>query len=296
MTNKEGNKILVVTRCIIKDSSNRILILKRGSKDIRNPHKWELPGGKLEKDENIEIAIEREINEEINLIVNVFPKRFYCHSSVLLQEQSKYKDFTYIVLTATASYIGGKVKISEEHTSYEWVDQRSIFDYNLALDSKRALTSYINDMGHQDQETSEGKLPIWLIARALIKNKEEKYLLLRRSKKESYAQEWEIPGGKLKSLETLNENLKREVFEETGFIIEVEGPPVNISSSISSADESPYKGYTYINITHKAHVVAGSAKLSGEHDTYSWFTKDELFKLNLVPYLRMPLTEILLKI
>jgi 8-oxo-dGTP diphosphatase len=56
--------------------------------------------------------------------------------------------------------------------------------------------------------------------KALVKNKEGKYLLLKVNEKSLVANDlgeyWDIPGGRLKKGNTTVDTLKREVFEETG--------------------------------------------------------------------------------
>lgn len=296
MAELRDNKILVVVRCIIRDSDNNVLLLKRKSGDLHNAEKWELPGGKIESDEDIADLIEREINEETNLVVHLVSDTFYCHSQVLTERlTNKYRGYTYICLTGVANYMGGKVRVPDEHSKFEWVNIKSVFDYDLTTETKKALSSHTKVLKNTSiiREMEDIKLPIWLVARALVKNKENKYLLLRRAKKESYLEEWEIPGGKLRSLEVLHESLKREVFEEAGIIIEIENLPLHISSFVSP--EGTYKGWTYINIIHSAKVIAGKIVISSEHDKYGWFSKEDIFKLNLTPYIRMQLTDVLLK-
>ena len=60
MTKKQ---IIGVTACIIKD--NKILLLKRSSDENFLPNHFEMPGGEVELGEPPEIALKREIQEEI---------------------------------------------------------------------------------------------------------------------------------------------------------------------------------------------------------------------------------------
>ena len=54
-------------RGIVKNSNDEILILRRHPKSRTNPHKWELPGGKVDPGEFFDEALVREIKEETNL-------------------------------------------------------------------------------------------------------------------------------------------------------------------------------------------------------------------------------------
>ena len=51
-------------RGIVKNSNDEILILRRHPKSRTNPHKWELPGGKVDPGEFFDEALVREIKEE----------------------------------------------------------------------------------------------------------------------------------------------------------------------------------------------------------------------------------------
>lgn len=60
-------QIEVVASVIVKDGT--ILATQRGYGEFKG--KWEFPGGKVEKGENLEQAIIREIKEETNADINV---------------------------------------------------------------------------------------------------------------------------------------------------------------------------------------------------------------------------------
>lgn len=287
-------KILVVAKCIIRDSKKNILLVQRSGNDPHEPKRWELPGGKIEEGEDMEALVEREVNEETGLVVNVVSRRFYFHSKVGTPKDSKkYTGFTYIVITAIANHIGGSPLLSEEHSKFQWVHPKAVFEYDLTMMAKKALSEYLQD-NIVDYTKDDQKLPIWLSARALIQDNNGKYLLVRRSKQENYQYVWEIPGGKLKSLETMHESLRLRVFEETGLVVEASETPIKVSSLISK--EGNFAGFTYINIIHTAEVLAGKVVVGPSHDKFGWFSRDEIFKLNLAPYIKMPLTEIFLKV
>jgi len=59
-----------------------------------------------------------------------------------------------------------------------------------------------------------------LIAAAIIQ-KDDKVLIAQRAKKDAFCGLWEFPGGKLEDGETLEECLKRELYEELGIHAEV---------------------------------------------------------------------------
>ena len=59
----------VVGAVLLKD--NKILLPKRSATLKKMPNKYEFPGGKVEKDENLKDALKRELNEELCIDVNI---------------------------------------------------------------------------------------------------------------------------------------------------------------------------------------------------------------------------------
>jgi len=293
MPKKLEPKILLAVRCIVLNDNGETLLLKRSSKRQYNPEKWELPGGILGHGENIEDAVERQVNSETNVIVDPIPGSYFCHSRLVLDE-GKYKDHTYVEISMAGNYVAGEVKITEEHTEFKWVPASRALEFDLSLESKKAIVNYVREIRFPLKPYGPQKVPVLLVARALIKNEKNQYLLLKRAREDVYQGQWELPGGKLNNLETLGTHLKREVFEETGLVIEIIEPSIHIYSNI--ANKGKYVGYTYINITNEAEIISGDVKLNQrEHEKFGWFSKEEIFKLDIADYMKLPLTEILMR-
>jgi len=66
--------IITVVAAIIR-SANRILITRRFD-DVHLPGYWEFPGGKVEMNESLESALEREIREELGVKIRVEDEYF----------------------------------------------------------------------------------------------------------------------------------------------------------------------------------------------------------------------------
>jgi len=62
------DKVLVIVTSVIKNSKDQILMVQRSEKSSY-PGYWQLVEGKLEKGESPEIALKREIKEEIGVSV-----------------------------------------------------------------------------------------------------------------------------------------------------------------------------------------------------------------------------------
>ncbi|MDO8427936.1 MAG: NUDIX hydrolase [Candidatus Diapherotrites archaeon] len=102
--------------CIRK--GNKFLIVKRSLDEDPYPGYWDFPGGKLEKGESAEKGLHREVFEETQLHVNV-KKPIFCYTEVL-----KEKNLLFIVYDCSIK--NGKIKLSSEHSEYQWATRKEI--------------------------------------------------------------------------------------------------------------------------------------------------------------------------
>jgi dATP pyrophosphohydrolase len=124
----------------IVTDGERVLLLKRGSTAPWMPNKYCFPGGKIEDGENIVIAGLRELKEETGIsypesVVEYIDVKFRSNYSkrVLLL---KYKDLP-------------KVKLNWEHSDYEWVSIKNIFDRNDLVPSiKPVIREFIKEQNN----------------------------------------------------------------------------------------------------------------------------------------------------
>jgi molecular chaperone GrpE len=102
----------------------KILILKRASGNIRSADKYDLPGGGVERGEGMEDALNREIQEETGLKVEIGSLLSISDSEkdyVLDEEnESNIKVFRKLIIYL-AFYKSGELKLSDEHQSFEWL-------------------------------------------------------------------------------------------------------------------------------------------------------------------------------
>ncbi|MBI2641955.1 MAG: NUDIX hydrolase [Candidatus Wildermuthbacteria bacterium] len=110
--------------------------------------------------------------------------------------------------------------------------------------------------------------------KALLKNKDGKYLLVRRSS-EKYPEvgaRWDIVGGRINPGTTLIENLKREIKEEVGLDL-IEEPRL-----VAAQDILRIEGRHVVRLTYLG-AIEGQPKLDGDHTEFNWFTMEEIKKL-----------------
>jgi len=113
-----------------------------------------------------------------------------------------------------------------------------------------------------------------IVAAAVIFNKENKILILQRSKDEEiFPNIWELPSGKRKFLESCKDCLKREVKEETNLDIEILFPFSVFEYKIEKPNE--ILDTTQINFLTKVKRNK-KIKLSKEHQNFAWVDKKEI--------------------
>ena len=109
----------------------------------------------------------------------------------------------------------------------------------------------------------------------LLKNKQDKFLLLRRSAKKypNVSGRWDIVGGRINPGSSLIENLKREVKEETG--LKLKGRP----KLIVAQDIFRKSGYHVVRLTYIGEATGKVVLDTEENDLYKWYSAEELKKL-----------------
>lgn len=106
---------------------NKILLVSKKNKDA-----WELPGGKVESNEELENALKRELLEELGIIVEVI--------QAFNEYQFINNDKEYHSTIFECNILKGKVKeCSEEIEKVEFIDLEKINEFNLSERTKEVL-------------------------------------------------------------------------------------------------------------------------------------------------------------
>jgi len=122
---REGQDVKTVSKVVMIDKDDRVLILKRSGKVVseESPWEWDLPGGHVEKDESLEAALDREVWEETSLDLGEATKIYT-------------DDYT----TFFVSYEWeGSIMLSKEHDEYKWIKPEQITNYYIGDKYERAV-------------------------------------------------------------------------------------------------------------------------------------------------------------
>lgn len=128
------NENVSIVEAIIKNKTGEILLLKRSEKNKHFIGKWQLPGGKVNFGEEIDLAIRRELFEETGIkfkeikLVKVFSL-----------ENSFTKEPKNIFLMVFESKFVGKIKLSQDHIKFKFFKLSKINKKNLTKISKKAI-------------------------------------------------------------------------------------------------------------------------------------------------------------
>lgn len=125
--------IKVVAALIEKD--NKYLIAKRSTGDPNVLGKWEFPGGKVETNEDEMKAIEREIYEEFELIIEAV--------NFIVNNVCEYPDKIVDLRLYKCKYIEGDFRL-HDHSEYRWAETSELLNYDLAP-ADIPLAEYLNE-------------------------------------------------------------------------------------------------------------------------------------------------------
>lgn len=110
------------------------------------------------------------------------------------------------------------------------------------------------------------------VAKLLMIDDQDKYLLMYRSEHPLYGQDADLPGGTLEGDESLLEGMLREVQEEAGVDID----PATVKEVYTGTDYSAHNTQFTLFVAHLAKRPA--ITMSWEHSKYEWIGRDDFLQ------------------
>lgn len=129
------SKPLGVAGKAVVRKDGKILLLQRSFKSRFDPGRWELPGGKIDHGEDLVEAVQREVREEVGVVILVGRPFKTWHFM---------KDPFWVTgVTFLCDYVSGEVKLSPEHDAFAWIDANGFGDYPLSTSMEDQIRSYL---------------------------------------------------------------------------------------------------------------------------------------------------------
>ena len=125
----------------ICEYNGRILLLKISSKSGHDAERWEIPGGKVKKQEFFDQALKREFMEETGLEINIDSLYNVIQNDYVACKTGEKIKSIQLIMKVTSNT--DEVKISPEHDDYKWFthdELKELID-NEKL-SKAAMNSF----------------------------------------------------------------------------------------------------------------------------------------------------------
>ncbi|MEW5955965.1 MAG: NUDIX hydrolase [Candidatus Micrarchaeota archaeon] len=117
----------------VVEKDGKFLIVLRSSQAVLFPEHWDFPGGKLEPGEEPFAGLEREVLEETGLKVNAL--------GVVSVYEMVLKNIPHRFTVYYTKILGGKVKLSSEHTDFKWATKQEI----LGLKTEPFMKKYFEE-------------------------------------------------------------------------------------------------------------------------------------------------------
>ncbi|MEF9935164.1 MAG: (deoxy)nucleoside triphosphate pyrophosphohydrolase [Clostridium sp.] len=109
-------KLVKVVGAIIENDNKEILCALRSPK-MSLPNYWEFPGGKIEPNETIKQAIEREIQEELSCTIEF--------ENIFNDNTHEYDNFIVNLITVKCTLISG-IPTASEHSKLIWLSRDNL--------------------------------------------------------------------------------------------------------------------------------------------------------------------------
>ncbi len=121
--------IVLVSRALLENEDGEFLLIKRAPGQ-RYPQKWEVPGGKLDSFESLEMNLVREVLEETGVLIDKINSNIYSH--IMIEKSGDYKGVTFVNILNHALAKTTDVRLDADHTEYKWVPGEELLDMDLA--------------------------------------------------------------------------------------------------------------------------------------------------------------------
>ena len=138
-TAKTSKPWVLAVRAVIRDDAGRWLLVRRSSQCKHFPGTWELPGGKMDPGETLDVALRREVKEETGLTI--------CPTEAAGVAESEMAKAHVVILYFNTVVEAGEVTLSSEHDASKWVAPAEL----RALDLNPQVRTFFSELIMSDK-------------------------------------------------------------------------------------------------------------------------------------------------
>src|SRR3990167_7570400 len=132
---KLDTKVFLGQKAFI-EKGGKVLVLKDPTKLVLGQAGLDFPGGKYRWGHPLEAELKREVKEETNLEIEI--GRPFCIWTTN-GTRRKTKNAHIVLIGFLCKYKSGKVRLSDEHVEYEWVDENTYTKWKESTEYFEAL-------------------------------------------------------------------------------------------------------------------------------------------------------------
>lgn len=138
------DKLFFVSKCVLINEKNEFLILKRTDyKNDGTGDLWDIPGGSVDENEDVNLAVKREAREELQIEINE-TKVFNIDSGKGIPSGQ----FIFVLFASKDYDLKEGIQLSHEHSEYKWISVDEIDNYKYYLKENRleAIRNYLKKL------------------------------------------------------------------------------------------------------------------------------------------------------
>ena len=141
------DKLYFISKCILLNNENKFLLLKRTDyKNDGTGDLWDIPGGSVDLDEEVNFAIRREVREELQIELNE-AQVFHIDSGkgIPSGKDTSKGQFVFVLFVSKDYDLKDGIKLSHEHSEYKWISVEEMDNYKYYLKDNRieAIKNYL---------------------------------------------------------------------------------------------------------------------------------------------------------
>ena len=252
---------------------------------------WTLPGGGLNFGEHPQLGALRELTEEtgyvgeIEALLGVDVDHFLAPTGI---------DWHSVRIIYRVKIIGGELTYEQDGSTdlAAWLppDEVDVLDAVPLVAAGRSVAIIdgwpVGLVEAHPPAASEFPRAARLAAYALLRDRGGRVLLVHGAPGDMWSGRWLFPGGGAEHGEDVAATVVREVAEETGLDVAVEAV---LAATSDVVDSVPTQQQLWtVRLICTARLVGGSLRpeVDGSSDEARWFTRDELDRVPLVPFVR----------